>query len=157
MSSGESHCPRCDGSAQLLRGNTMRYMYSCRTCSHMWSQPRKTNNYDALLQRMDSKLDVPQYIRLHDDLPMRIDALRRLFRTALWAVRLQPAYARRISALASMTMLPVELKIKILGFANLLRTTPPHDRIEWPTRALALQIRRLLFVHQGIEALVIML
>ena len=147
------HCPRCDGYVTLLGGSlggdSTRYTWSCRDCGKQWTQNRTPNDSDRLLQRMDPKLNVARYIRQRDDLPKRIDALRRLFRAALWAVRMQPTYARRIAALASMNMLPLELKANVLGFANLLRTTPPHSRIKWPTRASPPQIEGIVLMGPG--------
>ena len=47
---------------------------------------------------------------------------------------MKPTRERRIAAIAAMRDLPIDVKVRILGMANLYRNTPSHPRIKWPLR-----------------------
>ena len=68
------------------------------------------------------------------DFPYAIQALKRLFRMALWAVRARPVKQRRIMALFAMNSLPFEIKHMILSKANLVGGGTPHSGYLWPVR-----------------------
>jgi hypothetical protein len=129
--------------------------YTCRTCGqpkigHTCSGPTERifhtrffhTRFDHVLKRMDPNVKVPRYTRRADDLPSRTEALGRVFRAALWAVRMKPTRERRIAAIAAMRDLPIDVKVHILGMANLYRNTPPHPRIKWPLRYAEQRERR---------------
>eukprot|EP00966_Prymnesium_polylepis_P073526 1706677-Prymnesium_polylepis.1 len=89
---------------------------------------------DHVLERMDPNIWIKGYRRRPDDLPSRTEALGRVFRAALWAIRVKPVRERRIAAIAGMRKIDTDIKQLILGLANLLRVSPPHPRIRWPVR-----------------------
>eukprot|EP00966_Prymnesium_polylepis_P265266 6128338-Prymnesium_polylepis.1 len=84
---------------------------------------------------MDPNIRLQCYRRRLDDLPSRTEALGRVFRAVLWAIRLKPARERRIAAIKGMRKIDTDTKAVILGLANLLRNSPPHPRIRWPVRS----------------------
>ena len=86
---------------------------------------------------MDPKFHVAKFLRSGRDLPSRTEALGRVFRAALWTVRMKSRFGveRRKLALAGMRYLPLDVKKKILGLANLCRISSPHPRVSWPVRS----------------------
>jgi|EP00966_Prymnesium_polylepis_P161916 hypothetical protein len=64
-------------------------------------------------------------------LPMRVDALRRIFRSALWCVRMMPKREQRMLVIHILRNLHFDLKTLILGQANMLRLTLIHPGYIW--------------------------
>ena len=101
-------------------------------------RPRRSceTRFDHVLVRMDRHAMVRGYRRQPHELPPSIDALHRVFRAALWAVRMKPrARERRLAALAAMRNLQPDIKRKILCMANLLRDESRHHGVRWTERA----------------------
>eukprot|EP00966_Prymnesium_polylepis_P157309 3635682-Prymnesium_polylepis.2 len=111
--------------------------------------------FDHVLKRMDPNVQVQCYRRRLEDLPSRTEALGRVFRAVLWAVRVKPARERRIDAIAGMRTIDTDMKAVIMGLANLLRNSPPHPRIRWPVRSRNIRSLRVILNVTPIVVVVI--
>lgn len=71
-------------------------------------------------------------------LPNRVARLRRIFKLALWCVRLMPKQHLRIVLLLAFNrlpqILPLDIKQLILNKANMLRIKPEPEPFLWPHR-----------------------
>ena len=96
--------------------------------SHLQCSSHPQNSFLDILSRMRSCDEGRD-----GQLPIRVDALRRLFRAALWCVRLMPKRERRVVAIFALRTLPWELKRIVLAQAKMLRITAAHSGHIWST------------------------
>lgn len=120
IESGRGKSRRIKSSTVALR-EMKKYQNKCSWLSCKWVSP------SMLLGRM--KVD-----ELANELPVNVYALRRLFRAALWTVRLMPTRKCRLLAIYAMRHLPMDVKVKVLAAANMIRITVPHPGYAWPNR-----------------------
>ena len=120
------------------------YYYQCQACGFQFQNHRRIDtttfavgNSTPITKRIRAYncRQCGNYKSICNCLPKRVASLRRIFKLALWCVRLMPKQHLRIVVLLAFNrlsqILPLDIKKVILNKANMLRIQPAQEPILW--------------------------